>query len=841
MVQEARDVIFPASAGLARRVDPALRWPSPLLICLASALAALLLCAPAVFAEGVEDAQWRAVLQRFKSDIQNSEAQIYEYKTKLAESIVKNNEDLTKLERRRGQIALWFSGAQNPRDIRNTRVGLTKLEGEAMSMLEPLTVAQSVLTNADGKLEAIVAELKHQTEEKGNTPFAESLVDLMQAATAVQSNLAGLRALLDAATIKISAFIDKIAATQQTLEDKKTKAWKGYYLKRQAPLFGQDAWANAEPDFKVFTEFMDLFEIALRSEDSVSAVLVGLKCLFAAGLLYLGGYLARIWVIRLAPGPSLRYARKSWILLCLAFFWAKLGESLPFVLYPTLNGISDLVWTAALVVFSRFLYSATSGGSLISAGERSLIWPLWALNSLGQGMDDPIVPYLPSAILWTVLLAGYGRYFWKSARTIKGTLDRALFSISGAVLPVAGILTLLGYINLSYLCISVWFFLVLTCRFGPSIYRLLDRWRSANIRLTGLNVFYALLSSIGMPIVLLAVLFFNLMAVSREFGADDLLLELVSYETTYGDFTVSVKRLVLIVVGYYMLRTLFALSESFFQRLPNMSADINEGVAETLSNVARFAWWGCYLLTIMFLLGFSLTSLAVVAGGLSVGIGFGLQHMVNNFISGLILIFGRSIVPGDSILLEGSPAVVRQVGIRNTLVTSRDNATYIVPNSDLVSRLIVNFSHKDPKVRKKIYVGVAYGSDTELVSGLLLKAAKEHNEVLPKPPPRVLFYQFGDNALNFELQFWIEDVSLDDRVMSELRLKIDELFREKGVEIAFPQSDVHLRSAPGLVELATKSAQPNTKLDTDKKRRFLVWKRVRKVRSKAEAPSQSLV
>jgi small-conductance mechanosensitive channel len=832
-VQEAREVIFPVIAGCEWRVFCAPRWRLLLFSCFLVTIAAFLVLPPALRAEGVNDAQWRAVLQRFKSDIQSSEAQIYEYKTKLAETIVKNNETLASMERRRGQIALWFSGAQTPRDIRNTDVGLDKLDNEAKSMLEPLTVAKSILSNSEAKVEAIIEELAQQTGGKGNAPFAEPLLDLMQAATAVQSNLASLRVLLDAATIKITQFEDKITTAQQALEEKKSDAWKSYYLKKQYPLYSRDTWTNAELDFKVFAEFLDLFELALRSEDVSGLSLIVLRCLLATGLLYLVGYLGRIWVLRLAPGPSLRYARRTWILLCIAFFWFKLGESLPFVLYPTLNGLSDLAWTAALVVLSRFLYSATSGGSLISAGERSLIWPLWALNSLGQSMDDPIVPYLPSGLFWFVLLACYGRTFWNGARLIKGELDRALFRCSGAVLPLAAAMALFGYLNLSFLCVSVWFFLVLTSRFGPSIYRLLDRWRSANIRLTGLNVFYALLSSIGLPIVLLAVLFVNLMAVSREFGADDLLWQLASYEASYGDFTVSVKRVALIVAGYYMLRTVFSLSEAFFQRLPHMSADINEGVADTLSNISRCLWWGGYALAIMFLLGFSLTSLAVVAGGLSVGIGFGLQNMVNNFISGLILIFGRSIVPGDSIFLEGAPAVVRQVGIRNTLVTSRDNATFIVPNSDLVSRLIVNYSHKDPKVRKKITVGVAYGSDTELVTTLLLKAAKEHPEVMPKPPARVLFYQFGDSALNFELQFWIEDVKLDDRVMSELRLSIDEAFRDKGVEIAFPQSDVHLRTAPGLAGLAAPEEQREQGGKGQAKRRRLVRMGKKRARSVA--------
>jgi len=813
--------------------------PAPLALGILLAFCLVLLAAGVARAtgEGIDQEQWKAILQHFKADIETSEAQIHEYKIKLTDTIVNNNASLAKLERRRGQIVIWFIGGAVPRDNRNALAGLRELLIEAEAILEPLSYAQSNILHLDSQLAHLITELNKQIEERGNKSYVSALQDLAQTTVALQTGVGNLRLLQNGSIDKIKDFIAKLNTTMEGLRAKQAPAWEKYYLKKEPGLYSSEAWGNSGVDINAFVELFMVFTAALKGEKAATWLLVVSKSLgLAAGLFVLGWFAGRRWLPRIAPPSSLPYAARTWILISTSVALNNMAQNSPFVLFATLNTLRDIFWTAGLVFFTRFLYSATSHGERVAAGEKSLIWPLWAFNCLAIVLDDPAAPYLVSAIPWIVALLVAGRRIWLSAPKVVDQLDRFLFRLSGIVFPCLAFMTLLGWLSLAFVCASLLFFLVLTCRYGPSIHRLLDRWRTGYAATTDttMRVVYALLSSIGLPVVVVAVFCFNLYEVARQYGAADLLLELASHESTLGGMTLSFKRVAVIFIGFYALRSFFSLSEAFFHRLPKLRPDINPGVAESLAAVARCAWWGGYALVALWLLGFDFTSLAVVAGGLSVGIGFGLQHVVNNFMCGLILLFGRAIEPGDTILLQGAQALVRRVGLRNTTVTTFENITYIVPNSELVSHLLINFSHHDPKVRKTITVGVAYGTDTELARTLLLQAAREHPEVLPKPPARVLFFDFGGSALEFKFQFWIDDVKKDDVTMSALRFRINELFNAHGVEIAFPQQDVHLRSAEGLKDFMAPQGKRDLIPAPDRRERRR--KSFAKVRSKALNP-----
>jgi len=198
--------------------------------------------------------------------------------------------------------------------------------------------------------------------------------------------------------------------------------------------------------------------------------------------------------------------------------------------------------------------------------------------------------------------------------------------------------------------------------------------------------------------------------------------------------------------------------------------------------------------------GMKLTELAFLIGGISVGIGFGLQTIASNFISGIIMLFERPIKKGDLITVSGLDGKVSEISMRATTVDTFDNVSIIVPNSRFINEDVTNWSHRDPKIRAHIPVGVAYGSDVELVKKLLLKAAEEHPQVLDNPSPDVWFTEFGNSSLNFELLVWISTPLLRKRITSELNYSIDAAFRENNVTIPFPQHDLHLQSLPSREE-----------------------------------------
>jgi small-conductance mechanosensitive channel len=228
------------------------------------------------------------------------------------------------------------------------------------------------------------------------------------------------------------------------------------------------------------------------------------------------------------------------------------------------------------------------------------------------------------------------------------------------------------------------------------------------------------------------------------------------------------------------------------QVFPQHNVDI--GVQQSLTHLIHYALiFGGFLVAIS-ILGFDFTKITIIFGALSVGIGFGLQNIVNNFVCGLIMLFERPIRVGDVIEFGGIYAEVKKIGLRATWVRTFNNEEIVVPNSDLITNQVTNCTLTDRMIRRVIPVGVAYGSDVPLVMETLMDIAKASPEVLENPAPVVLFKEFGDSTLNFNVLVWIGRFEDNLRIQSDLCQEIDRRFREAGIEIAFPQMDLHLRS-----------------------------------------------
>jgi potassium efflux system protein len=203
-------------------------------------------------------------------------------------------------------------------------------------------------------------------------------------------------------------------------------------------------------------------------------------------------------------------------------------------------------------------------------------------------------------------------------------------------------------------------------------------------------------------------------------------------------------------------------------------------------------------------LGFEITKLTILLGALGVGIGFGLQGIVNNFVSGLILLFERPVRVGEWVELNGNWSEIKRIGLRATTVQTFDQADVIVPNPDLVNNAVTNWTLSNRQVRLIIPVGVAYGSDVPLVVDTLMACAKENPKVASVPEPQVLFLSFGESSLDFELRVFLFDIDERLKVRSELHQEIDQRFREAKIEIAFPQRDLRLRSVDASVITSVK-------------------------------------
>lgn len=221
----------------------------------------------------------------------------------------------------------------------------------------------------------------------------------------------------------------------------------------------------------------------------------------------------------------------------------------------------------------------------------------------------------------------------------------------------------------------------------------------------------------------------------------------------------------------------------------------DRGLQETIARVTGHLVLIVGFLFALQVLGVNLTSLAVVAGALGLGLGFGLQNIVNNFVSGLIILAERPIQLGDRVVVGDTEGDVVRIGARSTSVRTNDNIVLIIPNSEFISERVINLSHGDPRIRLRIPFGVSYESDVREVERLALGVAEASPAVLDNPAPDILFRGFGDSSLDFELRAWtVESAHRPGHFRSNLYFALWDAFAENGVEIPFPQRDLHLRS-----------------------------------------------
>ncbi|GMR21696.1 MAG: mechanosensitive ion channel [Acidobacteriota bacterium] len=223
-------------------------------------------------------------------------------------------------------------------------------------------------------------------------------------------------------------------------------------------------------------------------------------------------------------------------------------------------------------------------------------------------------------------------------------------------------------------------------------------------------------------------------------------------------------------------------------------AEVEPAPRYVIVRFTQYLVWIVGLAVAVELLNVDLTALTVVAGAFGIGIGFGLQNVVNNLVSGVVLLFEQPVRYRDRVSVENVEGQVENINFRATTILTNDNISIIVPNSQLINQTVINWSHGDPRIRVHVPVGVAYGSDVELVTETLLAVAREQPDVLPAPESEVRFLEFGDSSLNFELLVWSDEPPNYHRLRSKLNYAIDAAFRDKGVEIPFPQRDLHIKT-----------------------------------------------
>jgi potassium-dependent mechanosensitive channel len=270
--------------------------------------------------------------------------------------------------------------------------------------------------------------------------------------------------------------------------------------------------------------------------------------------------------------------------------------------------------------------------------------------------------------------------------------------------------------------------------------------------------------------------------------------QVVGWGFMVAGLEITVGRIVFAAILVYLTVTASWLARTIVSTEVSRSWGFERGVAESINALLHYAVITLGVLLALGALGVELQSFAIVAGALGVGIGFGLQNVVNNFVSGLILLFERPVRVGDTVEIAGEWGTIKRIGLRSTVVVTFTQSELIVPNGDLVSEKVTNWTLTNPITRMAIPVGVAYGSDVEKVLKILVETASAHPAIVGEPSAMALFTGFGDSSLDFELRIWIKEIPARLPARSAVLAEIDRRFREEGIEIPFPQRDLHIRS-----------------------------------------------
>ncbi len=482
-------------------------------------------------------------------------------------------------------------------------------------------------------------------------------------------------------------------------------------------------------------------------------------------------------------------------LWCIRMFLAPVQPAAPYISIPagTARTLAARLRILALLIFSGYL----AFGALFAAGA-------------AEG-----VLLLVRDAYFVVITAGILSVIWPLAGVGRLSRLKGLRIVLAAVLMAAAGAEVLGYRNLSIAVLRAVTgtllasgILVFASRLAGEFFERLNtdkhpwhRRLRQTLDIEAGQPLPGLLWLRGTAYILLWVAFLVLLL--RAWGLSDAaLLEVRAFVVggfAFGSLRVFPVRILLALVTFVALFYVSGWARVLLKKHWLEKMHLESGAHDTMLTLSGYVGTSIAILVALSVAGLGLSNLAIIAGALSVGIGFGLQNIVNNFVSGLILLFERPIKTGDWVVVGGTEGYVRQIRIRSTQIQTFDRADVIVPNSELISGQVTNWMFHDPRGRVRVQVGVAYGSDTGFVKELLTTIGSAHPLVIrddPERPVTVYFLSFGDSALNFELQCHIGHIAQRQQVISDLNFSIDSEFRRHMIEMPFPQRDIHVRDLP---------------------------------------------
>ena len=676
----------------------------------------------------------------------------------------------------------------SPMEAVNSRLGLIikEIDQEYHTLYE-INAECEVLLKAIVERSSITVKMENEGEE-----FKQYQQDLKQTEAYIQQTLKKQKADLE----PITNLKKEILKIQQEIEGSLPELWKNYYLRPPLNWLDGNIWASLSHQFDVFRKGIELrqtLEFPTDRNEWRRTLLRGLLCIVLFTILLI--IISRQSFVPIESHPDVKHCfTRSLPVICL-------GITL------ILSSISPRA--------NNFHFFLSLGNIILIFGQMLLAWDLRLMSSPNTPRQASpllrlypltciayVLLYLPLLqpvllVLWLFFLIAtlIWRHFWTNLDIGELHLEKHIRTADGFFLWICLILTVLGMhmysLILYLLCVSVSLAIEL-CKGGfDRINYLNDNQPSEGIS----AILSGILISLAAPILMLVAVISVLLWIATLPGGIILTKEYLLTNVSVGSAEFNFVHVLIIISAFFLTKAIVSAGIRYIERVVTTS---KTSVDTTLVTPAQTAFtyivWIIFAIFVLQVLDIDLKNAAMVATGLSVGIGMGLQNIVQNFFSGLLLIFGRMLQVGDVIEVKGVLGQVSKISVRDTLVRTFENAYIYVPNSEFISGHLVNWSRNDTTVRGSVSVGVAYGTNTALVIKTLRDIAHKNSTVLRYPEPSVFFQDFGDNTLQFTVYFWVNEFADRAKTCNDIRLEIDKQFKEKEIEIAFPQLDVHMKT-----------------------------------------------
>ena len=752
---------------------------------------------------------WQSIFQKNLADLDLLSQELFLLDRNVPNVVSQTRQNKQELEKNISALALVASFAgHNPYELKAALAAADKLSAASDSLFRPLTGLSLDAQKIDGRLVAIERDFAKLASDNQDALLAPVLAYY-------QEYIAGMRPILNRETKLIEIELTPAGALRtdlgevtQRINTEIPTVWHDFYLTPGPGVFSLTAWRHTASQFQNRLGSLFTLHALIGGEERGQLADILIK------MALLSTVLAGLWLTakrrfknKLYPGRP-KAVRRVAVAAALGIFLAYAASSAPLLLYDLFTALAEIFLARAAAGWC-WLDRAHETNGVMEKNPLTPLTNLFAVALLIHVLNPPapLDALAFVAACWPVVrrrgapkpakpagsagsadstgsadLAGQTSQTGQTGPALLPTPFRQCRQAGRVLCAVLALAALTGWQNMAILVLTGAY---LGCLAVCAGFALTSKLRALEASLThkqGHIPRLWLIRGLGYPVVYLGLFLAGLYWFCARLGGREVFIDLIFRQTGTGAVSVSLWRLFLLLAGFYLARASVAAARTLAQKMAASRDMTDKGPADMIRAGSTYALWGVYALVALHLLGVDMASLAVVIGGLSVGIGFGLQNVVNNFVAGLILLFGRSIQSGDVIQIGETIGTVREVNIRNTIVQTYDNATLFVPNAELIGKQLLNWTHKDLRLKREIIVHAAYGADADSIRKILLEAAAREPHALKDPAPKVFFQNFGETTLEFSLAVWIDAVTNSRPALSAIR---DEIYR-KGEEGGIP-------------------------------------------------------